>query len=230
MINLSFDLVTGVVRVSTPATVKVGADVPVRLTFTAAPGDVGSIELALGTDGASPEVLAYTDDFSEENPTTWRAVLDASDNRLVTFMNVKAATQVVAELVCIINGERQVAPNVAVTVQPKIIDGPETSEGGPNYLTDTQSDARYLPADPDGALHKFGRTAITLGVEEVEVAFPSIFASGVPCVPTPAIEAPEAEDNLFVVKIRAVSAAGFTAVLNGAAPASCFIHWHAFKV
>lgn len=142
MIAIEFNLTTKTARM--PATTIVrGADVPVRIVFSAAPGEIGAgdLQLALGTDATAPEVLAFTDDFSEENETTWTALLDASDERLAEFLSGKGPTQVNVELTAVIDGERIVAPHLALTVQPAIIDGPETSEGGPTYYTQAQVDA-----------------------------------------------------------------------------------------
>lgn len=147
MINLSYDITTGVARVLQPSTVKVGADVPVRVTFSAAPGEITAMELALGSEATPPAVLAYTEDFTQESATVWLATLDASDSRLVEYMAARGATAVNVELACLIDGKHEVAPNVAVTVQPRVISGPESTEGGPNYLTEAQSDARYLQTE-----------------------------------------------------------------------------------
>jgi hypothetical protein len=140
MITLSFDMATQVARVTTTV-VKVGADVPVRLTFSAAPGEVSSIQLALGSAVDAPETLAFTEDFAQESATVWTATLDATDTRLVEFMEGKGATVVNAELVIVLDGLRIVCPNVNVTVQPAIISTDPTSEGGPTYYTQAQIDA-----------------------------------------------------------------------------------------
>ncbi len=143
MISLTFDLVTGIAKLTQAATLKVGADVPVRLTFSAAPGEVTTLQLALGTNEAAPTLLAFTDVFAQVDDQTWEATLDANDTRLATYMTGKSATAVNAELVAIIDGLRQVTPNLSATVQPAIISGDPTSESGPTYLTQAQSDAKY---------------------------------------------------------------------------------------
>jgi len=147
MISLTYDITTGLVKVAAPALIKLGADVPVRLTFSADPGDVSSLQLALGTDAADPDTLAFTETFTseDETDTIWTAVLDASDSRLSDFMSGKGPTLVNLEIVAVLDGERNVAPNVGVTVQPAIISGAPTSEGGPTYLTDAQTAAAYVP-------------------------------------------------------------------------------------
>ncbi len=146
MINLAFDLVTGLARLATTAVLKLGSDVPVRVVFSAAPGDATTLQLALGTDATPPAVLAFTEDFSSENETTWTALLDASDTRLATFMTGKRATNVNAELICVVDGARQVAPNLQVTVQPAIVTGPTSSQGGPDYYTEEEVDALLAAA------------------------------------------------------------------------------------
>ncbi len=140
MIALTFDLNTGLAKFAQTTTIKQGADVPVQLVFSAAPGAVSAIKLALGDDSNAPSVLAYTDTFSQDNDTTWSAVLDASDTRLHTFMSGKGPTSVNLELTVVINGESQVAPNLSLTVQPPIVAGPTTNDGGPTYYTEAQVD------------------------------------------------------------------------------------------
>lgn len=127
MIQISYDLETGSAKLARPAVLKLGADVPVRLTFSAAPGAVSGIALALGTDAAEPAVLAFTEDFSAESATVWTALLDASDTRLAAFMEGKASAVVKCELATILDGVHEVAPNLDVTVQQALVSGAETS-------------------------------------------------------------------------------------------------------
>ena len=141
MLRITFELLTGLARFSAGAVIVQGADVPVQVVFSAAPGSVDGLQFALGTSVADPEVLAFTADFTEENETTWSAVLDASDTRLAAFMTGASAGAVLAELICTLDGERRVAPHLAVTVQPSIVNGPETGEGGPDYYTGAETDA-----------------------------------------------------------------------------------------
>ncbi len=231
MINTTYDLSTDAVKLVTPAVIKLGADVPVRVTFSEAPGELSSLQLALGTDASSPTVLAFTEDFSEEGDNVWTALLDASDTRLATFMTSKGPTAVQAELVAVIDGVRRVSPNFQVTVQPAIITGPETSDEGPTYLTEAQSDARYLSEDQDGGLHKFGLEVIGEGATSVTVAFDTPMV-GSTMVPLPAVcKQLTGDDNIFVVALFDVSNLGFTAVLNGATPNGNYVlHWQAFRL
>ncbi|HSI10723.1 MAG TPA: hypothetical protein VK961_01705 [Chthoniobacter sp.] len=135
MITLNFDLTTGVAKLAQTATIKQGAIVPVRVVFSTVPGSVDAIRLAFGDDSTAPQVLAYTEAFTVENDITWTALLDASDERLAAFMAGKGPTTVNVELSVTLDGTRQVAPNLSLTVQPPIVTGPTTSEGGPQYYT-----------------------------------------------------------------------------------------------
>lgn len=141
MIDLTFNLTTRVARLVQAATIKPGASVPVRITFSAAPGTVGTIQLALGTDAAAPDVLAYNDEFSEESETVYVAVLDANDARLIAHMVGKANAVVNLELIVPIDGEDNITPNLPITVQQRTISGPEATEGGPAWYTETEVDA-----------------------------------------------------------------------------------------
>jgi len=141
MITLNFDLNTGVAKLAQTTVVKQGADVPVQIIFSGAPGDVGAIQLALGDDSAAPSILAYTNSFTIENDTTWTGVLNANDSRLATFMTGKGPTPVNLELSIMLDGEREVAPNLSLTVQPPIITGDPTTEGGPSYYNQAETDA-----------------------------------------------------------------------------------------
>lgn len=135
MITLNFDLTTGVAKLAQTAVIKQGASVPVRVIFSAAPGQIDAIQLALGDDSAPPQVLAYTEAFSPENDMTWTALLDASDPRLAAYMTHQSSAAVNVELGVTLDGARQVAPNISLTVQAAIVTGPAASEGGPQYYT-----------------------------------------------------------------------------------------------
>jgi hypothetical protein len=140
MITIIFDLNTGVAKFAQTTVIKQGADIPVRIVFSAAPGDVTSVQLALGDDSDTPTVRAYTETFAQENDTTWTGVLDASDPRLAALMSGKGPSTLNLELAVTLDGERQVAPNLSLTVQPPIVAGPTTSESGPEYYTKPQVD------------------------------------------------------------------------------------------
>ncbi len=151
--TITFDLTTGVAKLATATTIKVGADVPVRVIFTPAPGVVSALQLALGQNDDTAAVLAFTEDFTAENETTWTALLDAGDTRLATFMDGKTATAVVAELVAIVEGARLVTPNLSITVQPAIINGPDTAPGGPGIrITDGEDGHVYRLVSNNGVL------------------------------------------------------------------------------
>jgi hypothetical protein len=148
MININFDLTVGIAKFAQTTVIKQGAQVPVRVVFSVAPGSVSSIKLALGDDSDAPTVLAYVDTFAAENDTTWSGLLDASDTRLVAFMAGKGPTAVNLELTATIDGVRQVAPNLSLTIQPAIVTGPTSSEGGPSYYTEAEADALLVPLKP----------------------------------------------------------------------------------
>ena len=138
MIIINFDLTSGVAKLAQTTVIKQGAQVPVQVVFSAAPGSVSSIKLALGDDTDAPSVLAYADTFTAENDTTYTATLDASDTRLATYMTGKGPTAVDLELAVTLDGVPQVAPNLSISVQPRIISGPTTSDGGPTYYTEAE--------------------------------------------------------------------------------------------
>jgi len=146
MITLNFDLATGTVKLAQPATIKLGADVPVRVVFSAAPGEVSLLAVALATPDASAAVLAFTDGFAEESARVWTALLDASDTRLAAWMEDKTATAVSLELRAVLDGANLLAPNVSLTVQPAALDGPASSSTGPDYYTDAETDAAIAAA------------------------------------------------------------------------------------
>lgn len=134
MIDLAFDPESGEVTLAAPAVVKFGAGVPCRLTFPTAPQTITTLVLALGTDATPSSVLAYNGAWTAESPTVWTTVLDCSDERLATYMGGKGQTTVNAELSLTTGGVFLVCPNFAVAVQPAIVTGPTTSDGGPTYL------------------------------------------------------------------------------------------------
>ncbi len=146
MIDLTFNIATGTMKLAAPAVIKVTGSVPVRITFSEAPDTIADQALALASDASSPAVLAYTDTWSKENDTTWTATLDANDSRLIAFIAGKASVTVNAEFRATLNGDLQISPNVPVTVQATAITGPTSSEEGPVYYTAAQVDAAILAA------------------------------------------------------------------------------------
>lgn len=160
MIDLTFNLVTKVARLVQSVTIKPGGDVPVRVTFSAAPNALTSLTLALGSDATPPAVLAYTEDFTEESETVWTALLDASDTRLVEFMAAKSVATVHAELTAVIDGEEAICPNVPVTAQHRVVSGDPTGEGGPDYYTAAETDD-LLPARTVDVIDAAARLALT---------------------------------------------------------------------
>lgn len=118
MIDILFNTVTGRASLVTAAAIKTNADVPVRVTFSAGLGDMQGITAALGTDSDAPEVLAATDTFAQESATVWLGALDSGDARLLAFLAGKNAATVNLEVLAILDGKRQRAPNLPVTVQP----------------------------------------------------------------------------------------------------------------
>jgi hypothetical protein len=156
MIQITFDIVTGLAKLASSATVIVlTADVPVQILFSAAPGSVSGLYLILGSDASAPLTLAYTEAFEEENATTYNALLDCTDTRLATFMAGKGPTAVNCQIGAIIDGAAQISPDISITVRPNIKSGPTTSDGGPTYYTQPEVDAAIaaalaglLPAGP----------------------------------------------------------------------------------
>jgi hypothetical protein len=133
MIRITLNTETKVATIGT-TTIKTAADVPVEVVFTAAPGDVGYIHLALGTDSDSPAVLANTQDFSPENATTWRGVLNTGDARLEAFMVGKANATARIEVMVLLDGEQIRCPDLAATVQKHLI-GQTADTSGPNVTS-----------------------------------------------------------------------------------------------
>jgi len=146
MITLNYDITTGLAKLAAATPIKRYGDVPVRLVFSAAPGTVSDIKLALGSDADAPAVLAYTDTWTQESDTVWTAQLDMTDTRLATFMTGLASVAVNLELIVTIDGEAQYSPNLALTVQQPIVTGPTSSDGGPVYYTQAQTNTAIATA------------------------------------------------------------------------------------
>lgn len=149
MLNISVNLETGQARLAQTTAIKAGGGVPVRVVFSANPGDNPVIELALSPQSSEREILAYLDVFAAENSTTFLGTLDANDTRLLDHLAEKAVAQVTldVELVVVRNLARRPFPNFQITCQAPTITGPASSEGGPVYLTLAQGDARYTQPD-----------------------------------------------------------------------------------
>lgn len=139
MITLNYDITTGLAKFATVTPIKAYGVVPMRLVFSAAPGSVSSIKLSLGDNTSTPSVLAYTEDWTEESETVWRAILDATDTRLTAFMVGKQSASVDLELIVTIDGEAQYSPNLSLSVQQPIVYGTGSGgSGGPTYYTDAE--------------------------------------------------------------------------------------------
>lgn len=140
MINIAIDTASGAAKPQQYALIKAGALVPVTITFSSAPGALPLIELALSGQGNARGVVAYLGAFERQNATLYTGWLDANDARLHALLAGKAAT-VDCEVIWIVDGRRQVAPNFPIVVQPPVVTGPEQSEGGPYYYTSEQTEA-----------------------------------------------------------------------------------------
>lgn len=211
MIDLLFNLATGTAKLASAAVLKPGGDVPVRLTFSTAPGVVGALQLGLGSDTATPAVLAFTDTFAMESAAVWTAVLNANDTRLIAFMAALTSAVVILELSAVLDGQTLITPNLPATVQQRLLTGASPGTGGPVY-------------------YQTARPAIANAAQTVAVVFATAFA-GTPVVPLPGVEkAAGGDDDIFCTGIYGLTAAGFTAQLSAPVPnANYHLHWSAFK-
>ena len=143
MITINIDISTGIAKPTQSAVIKAGAQVPVRILFSASPGTVTDLQLAFSAQSSSPAVLAFLDVFDAQNATTFTGTLDANDTRLLAAIAGKQNLPLDCELAWTADGKALAAPNFTVTAQPRVIAGPASSEGGPVWLNETQSDGRY---------------------------------------------------------------------------------------
>jgi hypothetical protein len=133
MISINLDLDAGTAKLTAPTTIKAGGGVPVTIALNRHPGGVISFQLALGPQSSTQAVLAYLDEFSTESETLYKGTLNANDVRLIEQLAGKQVLPLDCEVSWTLDGERQIAPNLPITVQPPMITGPQTSEGGPVY-------------------------------------------------------------------------------------------------
>lgn len=159
MIAITFDLATEIAKLAFTLPITAGADVPVSLTFTAAPGEVSAVQVGLVEDDATPATLAYTEDFAAENANTWSALLDANDSRLITALAGKTTLQVILALVLVIDGARLVNTALRITVNQAVLTGPESSEGGPSYYTEGQVNTIANELETETALKAYKTVA-----------------------------------------------------------------------
>ncbi|MDR3721804.1 MAG: hypothetical protein P4L00_09410 [Candidatus Acidoferrales bacterium] len=144
MISLTYNTATGAVALAQPAIIKPGNSVPVVLTFSAAPGTVNGLQLAL-VDNSTPRVLqAFLDvsGWNAESSTVFTGALDVS-GALVTYMAERAATSLNLQLTVQLDGVKIDLPDLSLTVQPQGIPTDPSSTPGPIFYTATQSDGRY---------------------------------------------------------------------------------------
>jgi hypothetical protein len=212
MIDFTYDLGSNLARSPTPSIGKVGGPILARVTFSAAPGTASAFYLALALDQANPSVLAYVDTWSQVSATQWQAVLDATDTRLVTFIGGKTAQTLAAEFGVTLDGQPFVSPNFSVTIQPALVTGATTSEGGPSYYTQAQTDAA-IAAAVSGATGQRGRSALTSGESSHPIVFPVAF-NAPPTEVFARVLIPSG-GSFFAVEVDAstITTTGFTAVL-----------------
>ena len=150
MLSITLDLLTGKATAATGSIILAGVSVPVRISCLSAgvessPGASPAFELALGKDAAPPTLLAYLDEFSAENDSTFTGYLDANDARLIAFMASKGSTSVNIELRWTVGGITLAAPHFTASVQPPIITPGAATEGGPVWLTQGAAQALFAP-------------------------------------------------------------------------------------
>jgi hypothetical protein len=141
MIQISINTATGSASLANNTTIKAGGLVPVKITFSEDPGTLPLLELALSPESSSPTILAYLEEFQRQNPTTFTGWLNSNDSRLLDFLSGKTSAAIVCEVACTVSGDRRNYPNLKLTVQPPVITGPASSEGGPFYYTVEQVQA-----------------------------------------------------------------------------------------
>ena len=140
--NITIDIASNIATVDSAVTIKAGSRVPVNVTFVnnGAPATLSgtpAIQLGLSAQSVPPRVLAYLDVFTAAAANIFTGTLDASDTRLVTYMDDKASAALNVEAAWTLGGELFIAPNFTINAQPQVIAGAESGEGGPVYVTTT---------------------------------------------------------------------------------------------
>lgn len=138
MIAIQLNLDTGIATLPQATIIKAGGAVPVQITLNRDPAGDCAFQLSLGPQSSVPTVLAYLDVLEAQNATVFLGRLDANDARLMAYLAGKQTAPLNCELAWTLDGERQIAPNTTVTVQPPQVVGPQSSEGGPVWPTPEQ--------------------------------------------------------------------------------------------
>jgi len=158
MLNITINLEAGIARLATASPIKAGGAVPVRLVFDTNPGAVlEAASLALSAQSSTPAVLAYLDVFEKQSALLYTGSLNSNDVRLLAHLAGKQAQTLDCELSLDFAGsDRQVLPNFAVTVQQPIVTGPEASEGGPVWVTESPEDGKIYGRKDGGWVEVVG--------------------------------------------------------------------------
>ncbi len=144
--RITVNLDTQLVSLPQPLRIKAGAQVPLEIVFLRGLQSVATnaeIQLGMAPKNSSSGVVAYAEHFAEAAGPSYVGNLNANDQRLLAAIANKPQLDLIAELVWIENNQRFVTPNFFVVAEPPIFTGPQVSAGGPVYLTEPQSDARY---------------------------------------------------------------------------------------
>jgi hypothetical protein len=129
------------------AVIKAGGGLPITITFDVSPGSSPVIEVALSTQSSSATELAYLDTFDQQDSLTFTGTLNTNDSRLLAaLVGFQTITVNVEVRWTIGENEPTVCPNFPLTVQPPLLTGPGSSEGGPVYVTTAMQAAALAAA------------------------------------------------------------------------------------
>lgn len=216
MITLIYDVAANTLKLQTSTPVKAAGDLRVMILTSEAVDEESVWKLALHDGQNTPAVLAYTEAFTQENAALWSGLLDMTDTRLAAYIAANGTIAVNLELAATIDGEQRPLPNIALTVQPAAITGPQLSDGGPHYYTQGEVDAAIVTAV---GTSQHGGQAIPNGQSYVDVTFGHAFPDTTWYAAALSVRntADSTPLNLFPTLMTARTAAGFRMQLNGAA-------------
>ncbi|HEX4085922.1 MAG TPA: hypothetical protein VHY22_13495 [Chthoniobacteraceae bacterium] len=129
-----------------------GGQLPITLTLDASPGSGAAFALALATTSSAPALVAYCDNFVQQDETTWTGMLDGTDSRLAAAMSGQETQPFGAQVSWSLNGGSPViCPNFTITVEQPNTTEPATSDGGPTYVTSAMLTAAIAALPTTGA-------------------------------------------------------------------------------
>ena len=173
-VNLDTHLV---ITLPTPLRIKAGAQALVEMTFArngspVSLGDGAFLEIAFKARSGGG-IVVFANNFDAAAGPSYSGLVDFNDSRLIDLIGSSAHVELLGEVFWTVGGNRFRATNFGIVAEAPLVTGPASSESGPVFLTQTESDSRYAGrAAHLSDLSSAEEAKSNLGLGNVEVPIP----------------------------------------------------------